>query len=213
MVELAQRIGMPIETVREAWRALPDRRLEEARRRAAATGGRPATPSPAPKMPVDPKVLASYRAAAGAALLDPGLVPRIRPWVDRCPSEGLRAVLRTLLELFEDEDAELHPGVVMTALGSHPVRDHVLGLVEFARASDFPPHRLLDESLAFLVVRDRQDEQRRLQARIAELGSAADGDDPAARDELEDCMRRLNALVRSAGRKNENEVSEGARSA
>lgn len=208
MRTLAERLGMPLETVREAWRALPERRREALRAEQGEAGGRrtgrPHSPDssnrgPAPRVgkPVDPKVVAAYKAAAGAVLEDPGLVPRVRPWAERCPSAGLRAVLGTLLELFDDDDADLDPSSVMTALGDHPVRDRVLDLVEYARSSDFPPHQLLDENLAFLEQHARRTEQRRLQALVAELSDRPE-DDAAAQDELRRSLARLTELARGS---------------
>jgi len=208
---LAQRLGMPLETVREAWRALPERRRESSGRSprapsgaAGESSGRPPQPPGAPRKALDPQVLSAYKAAVGAVLEDPGLVPRVRPWVERCPSPGLRAVLDTVVELFEDDDAELDPSAVLSALGDHPVRDHVLDLVEFARAADCPPHQLLEQSLAFLERRERALEVRRLQARVAELsalgagladGAQAEG---ATQRELESLLTRLTRLARGA---------------
>lgn len=215
MRSLAERLGMPLDTVREAWRALPERRREALR---AADGdaegrrGRVGSPGsgavgtgsedssnrgPARRVgkPVDPKVVAAYKAAVGAVLEDPALVPRVRLWAPRCPSAGLKAVLEVLLELFEDDDAELDPSAVMTALGDHPVRDRVLDLVEHARSSDFPPHQLLDENLAFLEQHARRIEQRRLQALVGDLSARAETD-PGAQAELERALTQLTELSR-----------------
>ena len=215
---LAERLAMPVETVREAWRALPERRRDPAGARApraegragAGSPGHPPVPRGPSRKPLDPQVLSAYKAAVGAVLEDPGLVPRVRPWVERCPSPGLRAVLDAVVELFEDDDAVLDPSSVMSALGDHPVRDHVLDLVEFARSADCPPHQLLEQSLAFLERRERALEVRRLQARVAELsalgtglagaggGAPDEGSTDETQRELESLLARLTRLARGA---------------
>lgn len=221
MRQLGERLQMPLATLREAWRQLPERRREASRAAAQEDSGyrdsgyrgsgQPPMAQPptgpadrpggghesgeAPNQPVDRRVVEAYKAAAGALLDDPSLVPRVRPWVASCPSPGLRAILEVVLDLFEDEDADIDSNAVMTALGDHPVRRHVPALAEHAGKADYPSHQLLDQSLKFLESHTRQAEIRRLRARIGELQGAADAGDPAAVQEMETTLKRLMALL------------------
>lgn len=203
LATLAEGLGMPVETVREQWRALPQRRRAAAQAAAQAgsqagsqAGRGPRTGPSAPRKRVDRRTLQAYKAAAGAVLADPGLVPRVRPWIDRCPSEGLRAILASVAELFETDDAVIDASNVMTALGEHPVREHVVSLLEHARSSDYPPHQLLDEALRTLAEIECAVERARLTARVAELEPVADAGDEAAARDLEGTYAQLSELHR-----------------
>lgn len=203
--ELAGRLQMPVETLREAWRQLPERRRERLRAEAepaphASSGdsapNSPQNPPRQPKQPVDRRVVGAYKAATGAVLADPLLIPRVRPWVASCPSDGLRVILQAVLELFEDEDADLTVSAIMTALGDHPVRAHVPGLEDFARAADYPPLQLLERSLTFLASHAHEAEKRRLSERIGELQRAVETGESGATEELDATLERLVELNR-----------------
>jgi len=193
--ELAARLELPLQTLREAWRQLPERRREQARSAAAPPQATPES-AEASKLPVDRRVVQAYKAAAGAVLADPSLVPRVRPWVASCPSVGLRAILDVVLELFEDEEADIDAGAVMTSLGENSVRAHVPALADYAGNADYPPLQLLDRSLEFLASHAHEAEKRRLQERIGELQRAAETGDPASAQELETTLMRLAELHR-----------------
>ncbi len=206
LAALAARLGMPTETLREAWRALPERR-RAAYREAHEPPVEGLEREAAVAAPPDPRRLAAYETIAGALLVDPGLVPRARPWVARCPSPGLRHVLETVVALFGDDEAELDVGSVMTALGDHPARAHVLTLEDHARRADYPPHQLLDQNIELLGTLDAEEQKRSLRERVAELSARVDGggdtgqagdtgDDAAAREELERTLARLGELHR-----------------
>jgi DNA primase len=196
MRQLAERLGLPSETLREAWRQLPERRRESARVASGIGSVAPAAQEPQNR-PVDQRVVQAYKAAAGAILADPGLIPRVRPWVASCPSKGLRAILDVVLELFEDEDAEIDAGTVMTGLGDNPVRAHVPSLEDYALKADYSPLQLLDHSLEFLASHAHEAEKRRLQQRIGELQRASETGDPAAATELATTLERLTELHRA----------------
>ena len=113
--------------------------------------------------------------------------PRLRPWIDRCPAPDLAHVFQAVVDLWEHEDAEITPSLVMTALGAHPTRNLVSGIVEFARKADQPAH-LFESAVSFLERHEQQREIARLQAEIQTLDARA-ASDPAA----------ANALGRSCG--------------
>jgi len=116
-------------------------------------------------------------------------------------------VLETVVALFGDDEAELDVGSVMTALGDHPARAHVLTLEDHARRADYPPHQLLDQNIELLGTLDAEEQKRSLRERVAELSARVDGggdtgqagdtgDDAAAREELERTLARLGELHR-----------------
>ncbi|MDA1266210.1 MAG: DNA primase [Planctomycetota bacterium] len=194
MRRLSAHLGMPIETLRQAWRQLPEHRREAARSEHAQA---PRPRQQAPDQPVDRAVAEAYKAAAAAVLTDAGLVPRIRPWVSSCPNPHLRVVLEAILELFDDEDADLDVNAVMNHLEDHPVRNHVPSLEEHARAADCSPLQLLDQSLSFLASHAQKAEKRRLSERVGELQRASEAGDPAAAPELEATLERLTQMHRA----------------
>ena len=199
---LGERLDLPLETLRETWRHLPRRGEARSPSRGGAAaapqgGSTRASTREGSKEPVDRRVLEAYKAAVGAALVDPSLIPRIRPLLASCPSPGLAAVVEVLLELFEDEDSEIGVDAVLTALGDHPVRSHVPALDDYARKADYPPLQLLDRSLEFLASYAHQAEKRRLQRRIGELQRAADAGDSQATRELDSTLAKLAELHRS----------------
>lgn len=183
--DLAKRLGLPTETLRDQWRALPERRRARAERAArpapgpagasaAASGSEPgdaeggsevATPAP---VKLAPAIKNAYMDAIGAALVDTSLIPRVQPMVAVCPHPGLGAILQALCRLWDDEDAELTVDAVLTELGDHPVRGNVAWLVQHVHNAE-SPLSLLEGALEVL----RQDAyQKRVKAArdlVAEL--------------------------------------------
>lgn len=172
--ELAERLGMPLTTIQEA-------------RNAVRRGGREssyALPRPntnpsgmadgddlagtgkkVPGKTVDKREVDAYKAAVGSVLMDPALIPRIRPLLETYPNASLKAVLGAILVLYEDEDALIDESSVMTQLGADPVRNHVSSLVAYAAQTGLPPHELLEASLLSLDQLSRRKEVSELQVR------------------------------------------------
>ena len=99
------------------------------------------------------------------------------------------------MDLWEHEDADITPSLVMTALGAHPTRNLVPGIVEFARRADQPVH-LFESAVSFLERHEQQREIARLQAEIQTLDARA-ASDPAAASALDDALLRLLDLQKS----------------
>lgn len=142
----------------------------------------------------------AFAGMAGAILVDPSLVPLVRPHVAGCPDREVERILEVVLELYEDCDAVIDPQSVMTALGDHTARRRVVPLFEHAGAAE-SPRILLEGELKFL--REREAERRRtdLYRRIAELEEslrtgAPSHDVQAAEQELERLLREVSELVR-----------------
>ena len=162
LVELAGRLGLSEDALRRQWsqtRARGARRaepapvadpaaahepsqqdLQEARDASDRSwGDEQGAPQPAPR-PVDPRVSSAFGGLLGAMLLDNSLIPVYGEWVEQCPDEDLALLLRTVHELYEnDESGEpIHAGLLMTELGDHPVRDRVVALEARARTAESP---------------------------------------------------------------------------
>lgn len=183
-VGLARRLDIPADTIRGQLRSLDARR----RRRTPAQRPEVATKIP-PNRPLDPLVLRAYEELVGAALVDSGLIPRLRPWVTLCPVPPLGHLFQTLLDLWEHEDTEITVSLVLGALGAHSVRDQVAAVVEHARIAD-DPERLFQGAVEFLQQREQTDEIQRLQAQIQDLEPLA-ATDPGAATGLDHAFQRL----------------------
>lgn len=147
----------------------------------------------------DPRLLRAYAGLAGALLLDPSLVPRVRTRLAACPDPGLARVFQTLLGLYENEDVEIDVQAVLDALGEDPVRKQVVGWVEHARLAE-SPRALLEGELAFLAARELEQERSALEARIEQLERSlgafgGQGEEQTIR-ELERLVRRHTELLR-----------------
>lgn len=202
VVELARRLDIPVQTLRAQFDGLGRR---PGVRRAADRGGQlPVSPGSAGgakdgppvsstekqrNAPLEASVRTAYGSLLGAAFEDATLIPRLRPWVDRCPAPDLAHVFQAVVDLWEHEDAEITPSLVMTALGAHPTRNLVSGIVEFARRADQPVH-LFESAVSFLERHEQQREITRLQAEIQTLDARA-ASDPAAASALDHALLRL----------------------
>lgn len=193
--ELAGRLGLPVESLRMQWQALPERRKVRATDQASgrtsfqgpdskagrsesgsmgdesgspAADGQQGQATDAPAAPLPRKLKNAYMDAVGAALVDTSLIPRIQPLVPVCPHPGLTSIMGALCALWDDEDAELSVDAVMTHLGDDPVRGSVSWLVQHVHNAE-SPLSLLEGALEVL----RNDAyQRRLnaaQSLVAEL--------------------------------------------
>jgi len=207
--ELADRLGVGIETLREQWRSGARGRRRPAPATPPATAPEPSPDGEAPGEP-EARVLQAFRGLVGAVLLDPSLVPLVRPLADECQDVGLSRILEVVLGMYEDLDAVIDPSSVLTVLGDHPARKQVAGLAEHAgRAAS--PKELLDGCLESLR---RHHEGRRvdelkarflvLEQRIREATDEVA--QSAARSELERVANELTEVLR-CGRTPEEEPS------
>jgi DNA primase len=167
--DLARRIDVPVEALREQWRAQHGGR----RVRVPADEARPVeVRADAPAVvAADPLLVRAFEDIVGAILLDASLVPMARPYRDQCPSPNLARVFDTVLELYADENALIDAGSVLNQLGDDEARHCVVPIVERAGAAD-SPRSLLDGQLRYLrtralklknngLVREVIDEERR----------------------------------------------------
>ncbi|TDJ71451.1 MAG: DNA primase [Planctomycetota bacterium] len=187
--ELAERLSLPVASLREQWDALPRGRRELA-------GGRPTTEQEAPASgadrpkPVDPRLRRAYGGIVGALLLDDSLVPLARSVAAGCPDQELAAIFAAIFALYEDEDAVIDVNGVMNALADHPARDRVASIAEYARTAE-NPKSLLDGELGYLRERALEQEKAQLLEQIPELERAVDeGRDDAAKP-LSELLSRL----------------------
>lgn len=149
---LAGRLGLPVESVREQFRlrsAGAERPFERGAKGAKGVSESAPRASPAPSPSIDARELEAWSHIAGALLADASLVPLARPRIPHCPEPDLQRILGAILELCEDEDADVDATAVMTRLVDHPARDRVVPLLEWARRAE-SPRVLLEGQLAFL---------------------------------------------------------------
>ena len=221
--ELALATGIPRESLRAQWEQLPERlRARRGEAQPQGPGGRERQPqephrgqSPGkrpdqagegvsdsqqseniPSKPVDPRVERAYRGVIGAALCDTSLIPRVGTLADSCEVPGAKALLVTMLELWESDDPdapdEITVAHIMNALADHPVRDRIVSLQHYAeQAEDL--NQLLESELEFLTLHAFRSQRLRVQARIQELAGQVEYD-PAAGVELQQRMQELNQL-------------------
>lgn len=193
LAELGSRIGVSVDALREQWRT-----SAAGRRRQRPVEGTSASPA---ADRVDRGVRQAFSEALGAVLLDSSLVPLLRPVATRCEEEDLRRILETVLELYEDEEAVIDVGTVLTALAEHPSRSLVAGLAEHAsRAAS--PKELLEGGLEYVRLHLRRRREVELRARALELESsiseAAAGEAArTARREQERILAELTLLLRN----------------
>ncbi len=173
--QLAQRIGMRVETLQAQLALTPEareaaRKAERERREVSSE-----VPLSAPRADGEqsdavakqnPKVRMAWGEIAGALLLDPSLIPMAGDWLGRCPSKDIHRVLEAITGLHADLDAEINVGTVMTALGEDPARDLVGRIVHHAEGAD-SPRALLDGALHFLKRTELASERDDLQERLA----------------------------------------------
>ena len=188
--ELSERTGLSAEVLREQWR--PRAGARDARPTRVPTDAAPAPDSAAtPDLtPPDPRVREAWRGVVGAVLLDESLIPAVRPRVAACPDTDLKEVLETVLDMVEDEESEIDAPTVISALGEHPARALVVGLVESARQKE-GARALLEGEFAFLDKLERSERENDLRHRIAELEQSERAPDGTA---LEEVGSRIAAL-------------------
>jgi DNA primase len=172
--DLAARLAIPVESLREQWRVRPDLREIGASR--TATGVPPSHIES-----TDPRERIAWCEIVGALLADASLVPLARATAGRCPAPDLARILAALLDLYGEEDAEIDASAVMNRLADHPARDLVVPLLEGVRSAE-SPRAQLEGNLRFLRVRDLEIERERLGRQLAEQERLAGGAAAAASD-------------------------------
>jgi len=205
LAELSRRIGMSVESLREQWRTSVAGRRRTRPMTAPDPNRGELSPEPLPSPGrADPGLLRAFSEVLGAVLLDNSLVPLLRPVATHCEDEDLRRILEIVLELYEDEEAVIDVGTVLTALADHPARSHVAGLAENAsRAAS--PKELLEGGLEYVRLHLLRRRKAELQARALELeelisNPAAGEAAQTARGEQVEVLAELTALLRSEER-------------
>jgi DNA primase len=177
--ELAARLDLPADSLREQWRMRGGLRAEAVR---------PPRASEAPVAPAarDPFERRDWGEVVGALVADPSLIPLARAQADRCGEEDHARILGALLELYAREDATVDAGSVMNLLADDPARDLVVPLVEKASTAE-SPRALLEGALRSL-------RRRELERQRAGLGERFAGGDDAAGQALQENLRLAGSL-------------------
>jgi DNA primase len=195
--DLAARLALPVESLREQWRTLRgDARPAKARTSSSvAASTSSAVPSSASSAVIDPMLRRAFADMIGALLCDASLVPLARPFVEMCPEPALSAVLQTIMVLYADADATIDAASVMAALGENEARNCVVPIHEHAAKAD-SPRALLDGQLKYLKSRRLDLEARELERELAEQdrkAAEASGGDASGDPRTDELFRRLHA--------------------
>lgn len=193
LTEMARRLGLPAESLREQWRSLRGDARHPRHQRSEASIEAPSKLAPADAIAVDPRRRQAFEALIGALLCDASLVPLARPYFELCPFADLAAVLAAISALHSDEDALIDAGSVMDALGENPARNCVVPIHEHASSAE-SPRALLDGQLKYLKVRKLDLEARALEraAREQEAIAAVEGEaSAAAKVQADELYKRL----------------------
>ena len=210
--EMAGRLKLPLDTLREQLRLIKDRRPGRGRAlagpqgdggaasgpRGGAGGGPPggsragsgAGPSGGrgaggaggaeipQARPLDLRVVQAYEALMGAALADAGLVPRLRAHIQGCPDPVLASLFQILVDLWDNEDADITVSLFLNSVQDPVGRDRVLPIREEALKAD-SAQNLFDRAVAFLDQHQRKVEDTRLNALLQALEPLAEHDEIA----------------------------------
>jgi len=219
MQQMAQRLDLPVASLREQWAQHPQQRRVAARgpearveqgpaRRTTPDGGQPGGPEAAeqdgealpaapakPVRPQDPRLESAWRGLVGATMLDASLVPLVKPWRSRCPFEEMTVILDTVMALYEQDDAVIDAQSVMDALAEHPAREHVALMAKYASEAE-APESLLSGEISYLERRQSEREKRTILNRINELERDSQNGDEQAKRSLADNLSRLQQLSR-----------------
>ncbi len=217
--EMAGRLKLPLDTLREQLRLIKDRRRGRGRpapgsqgdgragegapgsfggagrgpgggpggRSGGGPGGGPNAGGIAgrgegsqipPPRPLDLRVVRAYEALLGAALADAGLVPRLRPHIQGCLDPVLASLFQVLVDLWDNEDADITVSLFLNSVQDPAGRDRVLPIREEARKAD-SAQNLFDRAVAFLEQHQRKVEDTRLNALLQALEPLAEHDEIA----------------------------------
>lgn len=217
--DMAGRLKLPLDTLREQLRLIKDRRRGRGRatpssqgdpsgQGASGPGGRggagPPGVSPGrgdgsqkPRtQPLDLRVVRAYEALLGAALADASLVPRLRPHIQGCPDPVLASLFQVLVDLWDNEDADITVTLFLNSVQDPAARDRVLPIREEARKAD-SAQNLFERAVAFLDQHQRKVEDARLNALLQALEPLAESDE-IAKAYLDTLFARLLELRKGA---------------
>jgi len=158
--ELAARLEIPADSLREQWRMRGGLRAVESPRQA------PVPKTLSQEASRDPRERRAWGEIAGALVADASLIPLARPRVERCPEADLARIFAAILDLYGREDATIDPGSVMNLLAEDPARDLVVPLVEKTATAESPREQL-EGALRRLAACEREAEGARLRREVA----------------------------------------------
>ncbi|MFT5051485.1 MAG: DNA primase [Chlamydiales bacterium] len=204
MQQMAERLNLPVASLREQWSQHPNQRRAAVAQRNSpepepqasadhAVVGEPDAAPVKPARPQDPRLESAWRGLVGALMLDASLVPLVKPWRSSCPYEEMTVILDTVMALYEQEDAVIDAQNVMDALAEHPARQHVALMARYASEAE-APESLLSGEISYLERRQSEREKRSILNRINELERASENGDEQAKRSLEDNLNRLQQL-------------------
>ncbi|MGB0330442.1 MAG: DNA primase [Planctomycetota bacterium] len=199
--DMAGRLKLPLDTLREQLRLIKNRRRGRGRPAAvnqgdpsgrpgnalgpggvaesgAGSAGRGAGSQNPRSQPLDLRVVRAYEALLGAALADASLVPRLRPHIQGCPDSVLASLFQVLVDLWDNEDAEITVTLFLNSVQDPAARDRVLPMREEARKAD-SARSLFERAVAFLDQHQRQVEDARLNGLLQALEPLAEHDEIA----------------------------------
>ena len=196
--DMAGRLNLPLDTLREQLSLIKDRRRGRGRPAPAGQGERPGRTGGGPGAgaadglapgrgegsqkprtpPLDLRVVRASEALLGAALADVGLVPRLRPHIQGCPDPVLASLFQALVDLWDNEDADITVTLFLNSVQDPAARDRVLPIREEARKAD-SPQNLFERAVAFLDQHQRKVEDARLNALLQALEPLAEQDEIA----------------------------------
>ena len=199
--DMAGRLKLPLETLREQLKLIKDRRRGRGRPTPSGQGGAagPSGTSPGAggvgaadglgpgrgagsqkprSQPLDLRVVRAYEALLGAALADASHVPRLRPHIQGCPDPVLASLFQSLVDLWDNEDADITVTLFLNSVQDPAARDRVLPIREEARKAD-SAQNLFERAVAFLDQHQRKVEDTRLNALLKALEPLAEHDEIA----------------------------------
>ncbi len=179
--DLAKRLGMPVEVLRQQRGAPVLQREASTPVRTLAPVDPGVEPTGVEPPGIEPMVRKAWGEIAGAVLADPSLVPLVRESAGRCPVAEFAAILAAILRLYGEEEAVIDEGAVMNVLADHPARRLVQPLFETARAAESPRVQWEGAQRALAQIEKRRlDARALLEMREAERAAFASGGETAA---------------------------------
>lgn len=177
--ELAERLGYPVDSVREQFEGLSERRA----RRAV----RPATePAPEPETPeLEPALRVAWGEMIGAAIVDPSLVAMLRPYRGACPDPGLSTILDALLACADA--GQVDEGALLTELAEDPARALVGRVIGHAQRAE-SPRALFEGAISAVGRRAERDAVRAAKLELVRSGGES--------DEAQERLRQLHTRLR-----------------
>jgi DNA primase len=191
IAEFAKALGLPVAGLRAQLDDLPATRaaVREARSLAQARPQAPAAVS------VDRLLVTCFEEMLGAVLIDAGVFPMVRAYLERCPDDELLRVFTAIAALYDEPESAIDVSSVLSFLADDPARNRVEPATHVPVDEDYTPKRLVEAQIAFLSRRERDarfhEEHRAFRdletQMLREKGEHAAASDPA----LIDLARRL----------------------